>query len=212
MSFDINLGIVIIAISALGYVSNWLNWRLLHFKIVHFFYFLGAFVHESSHALLCLLTGAKILEFQAFSGKPHVTYAKPKLAILSNPLISFAPIAGGLLFLWLVNKFVLAGYFVIPELLVWQNIFSDTIKLLAQINVMAWQSWVMILLFLNVGAMIGPSARDLKNIWPVLILLLFVKSQFFIHLGLLAVMLILVNITIQVALFMVWEVFVRPRA
>lgn len=208
---DITLGIVIIAISALGYVSNWLNWRLLNFKITHFFYFLGAFIHESSHALLCLLTGAKILEFQALSGKPHVTYAKPKLAIISNPLISFAPIAGGLLFLWLINKFLLAGYFVIPELLVWQNIFSDTLKLLAQLDITAWQSWVMILLCLNVGAMIGPSARDLKNIWPVLILLLFVKSQFFIHLGLLAVMLILVNIAIQVALFAVWEVFVRPR-
>jgi hypothetical protein len=113
-------------------------------------------------------------------------------------LISFAPIVGGLLFLFLVNRYFLGSYFAMPQFSGWRDIFTGALKLLEQINPLQWQSWVMILLFFNVGAMLGPSPRDLKNIWPILIVLFFVKSAFFADLGLMALSLIFVNIALQI--------------
>ena len=102
---EITIGIIIIAISVLGYVSNWLNWRFLNYKINLWLYYFGAFVHESSHAIFCLLTGARISEYKVFVKQPHVTYSNSKLPIIGNLLISIAPIFGGLTLLFFINKY-----------------------------------------------------------------------------------------------------------
>lgn len=197
------LGIVIVLVSILGYISNSLNWRYLNYRVVSFLYYIGALVHETSHAAVCIATGAKIEEFKVFSPQPHVTHRKSKLPLVGELLISSAPIASGLLFLFLVNRYLLGNYFAVPPLSGWQDIFTEPLKLLLQINLFQWQSWVMILLFFNVGAMLGPSARDLKNIWPLLIVLFFIKSAFFADLGLMAFGLILTNIAIQLVIVLV---------
>ena len=198
-----NLGILIISIVALGYISNWLNWRYLNYKIVHLSYYVGVFIHETSHAVFCLLTGAKIMEYKIFSRQPQVVHSKPRWPLVGQPLISLAPLIGGLLFLFFVNKYFLTGYFEIPQFSSWQDALMEPIKFLTQINLFAWQSWVMILLFLNVGAMIGPSLQDLKNIWPILIIFFFVKSSLLINLSLLVIILVLVNIAIQIILMLI---------
>ena len=90
-----NLGVLIILITISGYLSNWINWQFLNYKPVRLLYFLGSFVHETSHAALCLLTGAKIKEFKVFSRQPRVVHSEPKLPILGMPLISLAPLFGG---------------------------------------------------------------------------------------------------------------------
>lgn len=206
---SLNLGVILIAITILGYVSNWLNWRFLNNHLTYCLYYVGAVVHETSHAVVALLMGAKIIEFKIFSRQPHVTYQNPKIPVLGNVLISFAPIVGELLFLFLLNKFLLAGHFIIPEFSSWEHIFTDSAKLLAQINLWQWQTFALLLLFLNAGAMIGPSFQDLKNIWPVLILLLFVKSHFLLQLALLALVLILANIIIQIILILTQALLAR---
>ncbi|MCX6721961.1 MAG: M50 family metallopeptidase [Candidatus Staskawiczbacteria bacterium] len=201
-----NLGLLIIIISLLGSASNWLNWRFLNYKIIHLLYYLGAFIHECSHALLCLLTGAKIVEFSAFSKQPHVSYYKSKLPILGSLLISLAPIIGGLFFLFIINKYYFQDYFVIPQLHVWQDIFAAPIKVLFSINLLSWKNWIMIFFFLNIGAMIGPSWQDLKNIWLIIIVLFFFNYPVFDYLGLLVIVLILTNILIQIILILVIEI------
>lgn len=163
-------------------------------------------MHETSHALVCIATGAKIEEFKVFSPQPHVIHRKSKLPLAGELFISFAPIAGGLLFLFLINRYLLGNYFVAPPLSNWRDIFIEPLKLLLQINLFQWQSWVMILLFFNVGAMLGPSTQDLKNIWPLLIILFFVKSAFFADLGLMALSLILTNIAIQLIIVLVLKI------
>jgi len=198
---DISLGAAIIAITAFGYLSNFLNWRYLNYGITRLLYYLGAFVHETSHAILCILTGAKIERFTVFSTQPQVVHRKSKLPILGEVLISIAPIAGGLLFLFLINRYILGNYFVAPQFSgrsSWQSIFIEPLKLLSQINLLQWQSWLMIFLSFNAGAMLGPSTRDLKNIWPVLILLLFIKSPLLVGVCLAALSLIFVNIILQI--------------
>jgi hypothetical protein len=205
-----NLGLVILLIVIFGYVSNFLNWRFLNFGAMRLLYYIGAVVHETSHAVLCMLTGAKIQEFTIFSEQPQVVHQRSKLPFLGEVLISFAPIAGGLLFLFLVNHYLLGNYFAVPQIsggANWYAPLSEAFTFVAQINLLQWQSWVMILLFFNVGAMLGPSWQDLKNVWPALILLFFVPLPWLATLGITALSLILVNIILQAAVILILGIF-----
>ncbi|MEI7513499.1 MAG: M50 family metallopeptidase [bacterium] len=202
-----NLGLVIILVVIFGYISNWINWRYLNFKITQYLYYIGAFVHESSHAILCLLTGAKISEFQVFSSQPHVTHTKSKIPFVGGFLISSAPIFGGLFFLYIINHFALNDRFSMNYFYNdWLSTLLQPIKLIAQMK-FEWQSLIMILLLLNVGAMLGPSIQDIKNIWPMIILSFFVPSSFLINFCLIALSLILLNILIQICLILILNIF-----
>ena len=197
---ELTIGIVIIIISALGYFSNWINWQFLNYKINHLLYYFGAFIHETSHALLCILTGAKIHKYKVISEQPQVTYSNSKIPILGNLLISIAPILGGLTFLFLLNKFFLSNQFIMPAFSNWKFFLNDFSKFITQINLTKWKDWVLLFLFLNMGAMLGPSPQDLKNVWWLIIILMFIPSLFFTHLGLLAIAFILINIILQICL------------
>jgi hypothetical protein len=198
-----NLGISIVLITLLGCASNWLNGRYLNYPATNFLYYIGTLVHEVSHAALCFFTGAKIKEISVFSKNPHVVFLKPKLPIIGKLLISLAPIFGGMLFLFLINKYFLANYFAIPQFSNWQDALVSPVKILSQMNLLDWRSWLATLLCLNVGAMIGPSWQDLKNIWPALIILFFLKWPFLVNFNLQIVILILANILIQIILIAV---------
>jgi hypothetical protein len=137
-----------------------------------------------------VLTGAKIEEFTVFSNQPRVVHRKSRLPFIGELLISAAPIAGGLLFLFLVNRYALGNYFTLTS--------TAPLQFLLQIHLLQWQSWVMILLLFNAGAMLGPSTQDLKNVWPALIVLLFINYPPLTGLGLLALYLIIANITLQI--------------
>jgi hypothetical protein len=195
---NISLGILIILIAVLGYISNWINWRFLNYKLVRLLYFVGSFVHESSHALMCILTGAKIKEFKVFSRQPRVVHLEPKVPLLGIPLISLAPIFFGFLFLFLLNRFLLDDYFLVAEVSNIKDVLLIPFEIFSQINLLEWQSWVMIFLFLNVGAMIGPSFQDLKNFWPVLLLFFFISYSFLLNFGYFILGLIFTNIAIQI--------------
>ncbi|MFA6463441.1 MAG: M50 family metallopeptidase [Candidatus Paceibacterota bacterium] len=203
-----NFGIALTLVVIFGYISNALNWRFLNYKITHFLYYVGAVVHESSHAILCILTGAEISEFKVFSNEPHVTHSKSKIPVIGMFLIASAPIYGGLFFLYVINHYWLGNYFTIsPIKNNWQNTLLEPIRILKQINILQWQSWVMIFLFLNIGAMIGPSFQDLKNIWPVVLLMFLVKSYYIADICIIALSLILVNIAIQLCLILLLSIF-----
>ncbi len=193
-----SFGLIIILVVSFGYISNWLNWRYLNYKFTHFMYYIGAFVHECSHAILCILTGARIQEFSVFSSQPHVLHSKSKLPLIGNFLISSAPIFGGLCFLYIINHVLLADHFSIATLTgQWSDLYIGPLDLLTQMKPWEWQMWVVVILFLNIGAMIGPSIQDIKNVWIIVILAFFIQSPILIQLGLIALSLILVNIVIQ---------------
>ncbi len=202
-----NIGIIIIIISILSYFSNHLNNHYLNFKITKLFYFLGAFIHESSHALMCLLTGAKIKEFKIFDHQPRVVHFPSKIPILGQGLISLAPLGGGILFLHLVNKYLLLDYLIIPEITNWAETLNIPFYILSQINILDWPGWIIILLSFNTGAMIGPSFKDLKNIWWVFVVLFFIQWPWLINIGLLIISLIITNIIIQFSLIITLKIF-----
>lgn len=200
---ELTIGIIIITISVLGYISNWLNWRFLNYKINHLLYYFGIFIHESSHALLCILTGAKISEYKVLVEQPHVSYSNSRIPIIGNLLIAIAPIFGGLLVLYFVREYFFINQYVMPQFYDWKLLISDSINFLKQINFTNWKNLLTIFLFLNAGAMIGPSWQDLKNVWYWIILLMFIPWPFFTHLGLLAIALILIGIIFQIFLILV---------
>ncbi|MFA6324840.1 MAG: hypothetical protein WCX46_01275 [Candidatus Paceibacterota bacterium] len=197
---DPTIGILIIIISLLGYLSNWLNWRFLNYKINHLLYYFGAFVHESSHALVCILVGARVSEYKVFAAQPRVSYTKPKLPIIGNLLISIAPMLGGLALLYFLNKYFLINEYILPSFSNYKLFLPDLLSFLKQINIFEWRNLIILFLLLNTGAMIGPSIRDLKNVWVLMVLLIFIPWPFFTSLGLFAITLILINIILQIIL------------
>lgn len=199
------VGVILILISLFGYISNFLNGRFLNFIIIRWLYFVGAFVHETSHALVCILTGAEIIEYRVLARQPRVIYSNPKVPLVSNTLISFAPVFGGLLFLFLLNRYMLSEQFSPLELHSWADLMPQVLLLLRQAHLFSWQSLIFFLIFLNIGAILSPSLRDIKNIWPVVILLLFLKIPFIASLCLFALMLILVNIGVQLILIVLLQ-------
>ncbi|MCR4280243.1 MAG: M50 family metallopeptidase [Candidatus Komeilibacteria bacterium] len=206
IDLNYNLGAAIILVSATGYVSHWLNIKFLNFGIVRWLYYLGALVHELSHAIVAALTGAKITELEIVSRQPHVTHTRSKIPFLGQVLISLAPIAGGLLWLWLINQYLFANSFafVLPQSLI--GIIVSAIQIVQSLD-FSWPSLILVLLILNVGAMIGPSTRDLKNIWPALIILLFISSVSLTPYLYAAVALILFNIILQLIFILLkWSI------
>ncbi|MDD5621280.1 MAG: hypothetical protein PHS27_01690 [Candidatus Pacebacteria bacterium] len=200
-----NIGILIIIIALLGYLSNYLNWKYLNNFAIRFLYYIGTFIHELSHIILCILTGAKISKISIFSRQPKIIHSKSRIPIIGQALISLAPIIGGMAFLYAINRFCLSNYFTVP------SNFKDFLTIFSGIGILDWQLWVMILLSFNMGAMIGPSLQDLKHIWFVLILLLFVKWPVLINISLLAIFLILLNILIQGILIVILSIVRKIR-
>lgn len=192
-----NLTFTILIITILGYFSNYLNYKYLQNFFTKIFYFLGTFIHESSHAIACILTGAKITKFQIFSKQAKVSHHPSKIPILGQTLISLAPIIGGFYFLYFLNSIVFNNYLEIQTINNWQNIHLVILNIFQQLNFLEWQTWLIVLISFNIGAMIGPSWQDLKNIWWIFPILLFIKSSILINNGLLVISLIIVNIIIQ---------------
>ena len=202
----ITIGVIIIAVSFFGYISNWINWKFLNYKINHWIYYLGAFVHESSHAILCILTGAKIHQYKVFAEQPMVSYSKPKIPIIGNLLISIAPMFGGLAILFFVNKYFLLNQYTMPAFSHWQFFLNDFWIFLKQIDLTNWKNILTIFLLLNIGATIAPSRQDLKNVWILILILVFISWSLFNPLGLFALALILMNIIFQIILVVIIHV------
>ncbi len=208
---NFNLGILIISITVLGYFSNLLNGRFLNSCFVRWLYYVGAIIHELSHATLCVLTGAKIIDASIFSKSPHITHQKSKIPILGQALISLAPIAGGILFIILINHLLLNDFVVFKTINNISEIPKYILEILNKLNFLKWQSLVFILLILNSGAMIGPSFQDLKNIWPLLIISFFIKSQFLSSILLGVISIIILNLLLQISMIIISFAFKKRK-
>lgn len=130
--------------------------------------FPGVVVHELSHAVGCLLTGAKIEEISLFSSKgSYVKHRKPKIPLIGMPVISFAPIIGGIIFLFFSSRFFELSF----EKLALLSIFSkeSIIELTRELfnylegNWESWAFWVFSYLCVSVIICLVPSKQDLKN-------------------------------------------------
>ncbi len=124
--------------------------------------FPGVVIHEFSHALGCLLSGAKVDEISLFSSKgSYVKHGKPKLPLIGSFVISFAPIAGGIASLWVAAKPL---GLVLPR--VGASFSFDEVRemaLFATDNWESWPFWVFVYLTISIVICLVPSKQDLNN-------------------------------------------------
>jgi hypothetical protein len=133
----------------------------------------GVVLHEFSHAIFCLLTGAKIVSITLFDkdgGK--VIHEKPKLPIIGQVLISLAPFAVGLIAIYFLSLWAglkhldLAS---IPQK--YDSVIPWAQNYLSNFNFHTWVNWVILYLILSIAVTMTPSLQDFKNISLVLIFL-----------------------------------------
>jgi hypothetical protein len=184
------IGIYIIIILILGYFSIYLREVWLRLKFIKPLTWLGVFIHESAHAVFCLLTGGRVTGFRVTTAEGYITHYKPKVPVIGPMLTAIAPLLVGLLLMGSLNYFWLKGSLDLTSANIWEN-FS---KVILSLNPLNWQTYVMLAIFLNIGVMVGPSLADLKSIWPLVILSFFVESEALARVLSLMIVLIIINI------------------
>lgn len=136
-----------------------------HLKIYQIVLFPGVVIHELSHLLFCLLTGAQVHDVEFFSPTGgHVTHGRPKIPVIGVFLISLAPFLVGMTLV----------YFISSQLIVFDP-SNLTIKLIIS---------KIIIFYLLVAIIISmfPSGKDFKNAWPIytaIVLISIIVGKFF---------------------------------
>jgi len=199
------IGVYLIIILALGYVSVHLRERYLAVKWMKPLTYLGILFHEFCHAIACLATGGKVVKMNVSSTQGSVQHYQPKIPILGPVLVSLAPLLGGLALVGLLNRVLLANALEIQSVNIWQNLAA----IFSSLNFLSWPTWVLIVFFLNIGVIIGPSVQDLKNIWAPVAASFFLTGQEVSRLLAFAIALIIINILLFAIIWVIKGMIMR---
>ena len=145
---------------------------------VRTFYYLvrapGVVVHECSHILGCVLTGAKITNVVFFSeGGGSVTYTRPKIPLLGDVIISSAPLFCIPLVLtgltWVFAAYLGCTFPPFPDTIdsagAVHILAADVADLFSQNLITAFHPWFLLYLYLTLSLVlsVAPSTQDMKN-------------------------------------------------
>lgn len=134
-------------------------------SLIGSFYYLiifpGVVIHEISHAVFAILMGAQITRVKLFSTKGgSVTHTKPKVPVIGQFVISFAPIIGQIIAILLLARFLTPDLFYMS----WHSLnISDFSKFISSLDWFSWQVWVLLYLISSCALSIAPSAKDISN-------------------------------------------------
>jgi hypothetical protein len=167
-----------IAVMLISYLLDNLWARVLPLRF--FYYFVrapGVVVHECSHILGCLLTGAKIKDVVFFSEKGgSVTYTRPALPYLGDVIISTAPLFCIPLVLygltWIFSQYLGCTVPLVSGIPVAVDSYN-TLQILALAVVdLFWQNlvtgfhpWFLLYVYLTLSLVLSmaPSGQDIRN-------------------------------------------------
>lgn len=129
-----------------------------------FYFFLiapGVIMHELSHAIAAILMGAEIKHINLFSkAGGHVIHSKPKVPIIGQFIISFAPVVGQIFAILLISRWASPALFSMN----WHNFnFEDISRVIHALNWASIQTWVLMYLIVSCCLAIAPSKKDLNN-------------------------------------------------
>jgi hypothetical protein len=166
-AFNVFLWLIILFL--VSFVLNNLWRKIFLGKKYRIFLAPGVIVHELSHAVACRLTGAKIKEINFFLWDGgYVKHNKSKIPILGEFLISFAPILGGIVALFIFS--LIFGLRIPLEIVNFQQPFFygvgvtiQEIPYFIKQNWLKWQFWVFIYLVISIIICLVPSKTDIKN-------------------------------------------------
>ncbi len=168
---------------------------------------LGIFIHESSHALFCILTGGRVTGFRVTSTVGYVTHYRPKVPILGPMLTAIGPMIVGLVVVGILNYFWLETSLAINTPNIWENL----IAIASGLNLLTWQAWVLLVIFLNIGVMLGPSVADLKTIWPLIAASFFINSEGLAQVLALVIAMIIVNIILFLVILLLKKLLTKKN-
>ncbi len=113
----------------------------------------GVAIHELSHLLACYLTRAKVYRTKIISRRGgYIEHGKSKIPIIGSIIISFAPIVGGIISVFIV-------IFLLDFPVIIDKYFLNLLLILVQ----SWQFWLGFYLITAILITLIPSWQDLKN-------------------------------------------------
>lgn len=202
------IGIYILIILALGYISVYIRERWLNLKWIRPFTWLGIFIHESCHAIACVITGGQVTGFRVTSREGYITHFRPKVPIIGPMVTAIAPMLGSLIIMGILNHFWLKTSLGISSINIWETF----LKVGANFNPFTWQAWVLLIIFLNIGVMMGPSIDDLKSIWPLALISFLIKSESLAKMLALIIVMIGINILLFLLILLIRKLLNRRRS
>lgn len=126
----------------------------------------GVIVHEMSHAMGCLLTGAKVSSVNVFKKDGgEVRHLPPRIPIIGQIIISLAPFIVGAIVIYLLAKAVgvkttelgsQTQFARSPVASIWEMVKT--------IDFRSIRSWLSLYLITTVAVTMTPSTQDLRNI------------------------------------------------
>ena len=138
----------------------------------------GTVAHETSHAVVALLMGARITKFSIIpSGDTlgHIEHTNPKIPFIGNAAISIAPLIGCPALLLLISGYfgvhfdslqassgILAGT---------RSLIEGTFSFIAGLDYSDWKTYIFLYLALTLGAGAAPSKTDIISMLPGLIVI-----------------------------------------
>lgn len=159
---------ILLQLSVAMFLAFWihrLSNKLLPFSVFRIVVGLGIVLHELSHALGCLLTGAKIESIQFFNREGgKVVHQPSKIPVFGPVFISMAPAVVSLLVWYFVSIYY--AYEAEPHMLASKyshKVGSATSNLFSIPSFSSLNFWIYILLTFNLAIAMVPSKQDFRN-------------------------------------------------
>ncbi|MDP4000537.1 MAG: hypothetical protein Q8Q11_03910 [bacterium] len=141
----VQLLVLLCAALGLSYAANYFLARVFVGRTYRFLIAPGVIIHEYSHALACILTGARIRTVRVFDERGGEVIHEPSRLPLGEGLISVAPILGAAIATYLLAVALVPGFVGLGEL-----------------QISSWQFFAFAYLASSITAAMAPSAPDLR--------------------------------------------------
>ncbi|MEX2043370.1 MAG: M50 family metallopeptidase [Patescibacteria group bacterium] len=141
----IQLLALLCATLGLSYAANYFLARVFVGRTYRYLIAPGVIVHEYSHALACIVTGARIRKVRVFAEEGGYVEHEPARLPLGEGIITVAPILGAAIAVYLLAVLLVPGFVGLGEL-----------------QVSSWQFLAFAYLASSITAAMAPSAQDLR--------------------------------------------------
>ncbi|MFA5927521.1 MAG: hypothetical protein WCT32_03840 [Patescibacteria group bacterium] len=160
---------ILILVAAIPVLAVLIDFFLSHSllgKRYRFFVAPGVILHELSHAIGCVATGAKITHISFFDKTGgSVEHQRPFLPLIGQVVISLAPLVGGVVAIYLISTNVgVSSVNLTGVTFSYPSIREIALSLLQGVSFSSRLDWLLMYAALSVAVTMNPSLQDLKNV------------------------------------------------
>ncbi len=155
--------VILVSVILLGYLLERFLISIFGFRIFRLLTAPGIIIHESAHALTAILFGGKIKSFKVFKSEGgEITYTKPVFPLISQPVISTAPILACSIVLYLVGIWLGFTFKDFHLQFSFGDLFADLAAFFQAFG-FNWKTVIFLYLVLSLTSAMAPSRKDLIN-------------------------------------------------